>query len=476
MPTKAPLIQGAYTARSYIAEAQRCINLYPEVDPQDAPFPTTHYPCPGLTLQSQPPTPGPGRGLYRSTDGRLFVVVGDTLYFVTSGGQWQTIGTVANLPSIVSMCDNATDLVAVDGSSGGYDVNMSNLTMKVINDKAFYGSTLVNYADTYFIYNKPASQEWYYGVSNSVSFNPLTIAAKTAYADPLVAAIVIHREIWLIGQLTTEVWYNTGASDFTYGIMPGVFIEHGCAAPYSIARQDLQLFWVSQDLQGHSMIFMGESYAVKRISTYAIENEIQKYSTVADAVGFTYQQNGHTFYQVTFPSGDATWVYDVSTALWHQRASIDNDGNLHRHRAILSASCYGLNFALDFENGNLYSFDQDNYTDNGAEIVYIRSFPHIKDNDVRVSYKYFIADMECGNAPGILTPDAPLISLRWSDDGGFTWSNGIQQSMGGGGQYIKSVKWNRLGLARDRVFELSWSANVRTALNGAVIDPEAMAS
>jgi len=66
--------------------------------------------------------------------------------------------------------------------------------------------------------------------------------------------------------------------------------------------------------------------------------------------------------------------------------------------------------------------------------------------------------------------DPPMISLRWSDDRGASWSQPLTQPLGQAGQTEINLQWRRLGMARDRVFELSWSSPVKTALNGAFID------
>ena len=120
-PMQLALTEGAYTARSLvIAEAQRCINLYAEQNPHDAPFPTTHYPTPGLSLWSPAPTYNgilPARGLYRSTRGQLFAVVGPALYSITAGGLWNSIGYLDTLSGPVGFIDNGLTLLVVDGPS-----------------------------------------------------------------------------------------------------------------------------------------------------------------------------------------------------------------------------------------------------------------------------------------------------------------------------------------------------------------------
>jgi hypothetical protein len=465
-----PLTGGAYAARSIIADAQRCVNLYPENNPQDATAPTTHYPTPGLTLVSAPPVAGESRGIYVASNGTRFDVVGNVVYAVDSSGLYTSLGTLTTSAGPVSMADNGIDAVVVDGSTIGFTIALTGNQMTQITDPSFYGADVVMFVDTYFVFNKPGSPQFYISLSNDITFDSLDIASKSTYADNLVTLAVMHREIWLLGEMTTEVWYNTGASDFTFGRMPGVFIEHGCAAKHSVAKIDLALFWLGKDLQGQGVVFAGRNYGAERISTHALESEIQAYSRIDDAIGFSYMQGGHGFYVLTFPTANATWAFDTATGQWHQRAYLMPDGSLARHRANCHAFCNGQNLVGDWQTGAVYALDPDANTDNGNPIECIRSFPHIGgSHGNRVMFRQFIADMEVGAG----LPDdsaAPQVRLRWSDDRGKTWGNAVTSSLGNRGEFLTSIQWQRLGYARDRVFELSWSAPVRTALNGAWVD------
>lgn len=462
------LTGGAYAARSLIANAQRCVNLYPEPNPQDAAAPATHYPTPGLTLLSWPPAAGGGRGIYRATNGYLFVVLANTVYFIDSAWNWNALGTLSTTGGPVSMVDNGTSLFIVDGSAIGFTVNLASLVMAQCTDTGFYGADRVDYVDGYFVFNQPGTQHFYISRYNDVTFDPLDIASKNTYPDNLVAHAVMHREIWLFGDLTTEVWFNSGASDFTFQRMPGVFIEHGCAAKASVAKIDLALFWLSKDLQGQGIVFAGRNYGAERVSTYALEAEFATYARIDDAVGFSYLQGGHAFYVLTFPTANKTWCFDTTTQQWHQRAYL-NAGNLDRHRMIAHAAYGGQNVVLDWQNGNVYALDPNAYTDNGDPIRRVRSFPHLGGSDGnRLMFRQFIADMEVG--AGMPDGSAPEIALRWSNDRGASWGMPVTADLGAIGKYATSIQWQRLGYARDRVFELSWSAPVRTALNGAWID------
>ena len=66
----------------------------------------------------------------------------------------------------------------------------------------------------------------------------------------------------------------------------------------------------------------------------------------------------------------------------------------------------------------------------------------------------------------------PQVMLRWSDDGGDTWSNEHWRSLGKTGAKKTRVHWNRLGQFGDkgRIFELTKSDPVEFSLLGAHAD------
>jgi hypothetical protein len=228
------------------------------------------------------------------------------------------------------------------------------------------------------------------------AFDPLDIAGKTGSPDAIQRVIVVYRTVWPIGTLTTEGWIDSGAADFALQPLPGVFIEHGCAAPFSVAAHDRSAYWLSMDRQGTAIVIKIKGYGAERVSTHAIESIFQKYANISDAIGFTFQQKGHVFYVITFPSANATWGMDIETGDWFQWAFTDDNGNLNRHRANCGCFAYGLNIVGDWQNGNLYALDPGVYTDNGHPITRIRTFPHLREDGSRVTYTSLIADLQSG--------------------------------------------------------------------------------
>lgn len=478
------LLGGTYLARSIIADAQRCVNLYPEKNPEDASAPFTLYLTPGLTLKARPLAAGAARGMYTATNGMLYYVCGQALYFVNEHFVITQLGSISSpMTTPIAMQDNGNVIILVDGSANGWAIDLATNAFAQINAQNFLGGTSVEYVDTFFVLNQPGTRNFYSSLSNinytnltdagTDAFDPTYIAGKVSYPDLLATIAVVHREIWLMGAFeTAEVWYDAGGAAFPFQIMPGVFLQHGCIAPYSVCTHDLLLFWLSVDEAGQGTVFMGIGYQAKKISTPAIAQIISDMlaagDTIADAVGMIYKQLDHVFYVLTFPSGDRTLVFDLTEGLWHERSWTDPDtGNEHRIRASTMALAYGVSVCGDWENGNIYTLDLAAFDDNGAPIVRRRGFPHSLNDGSRATYDRLALDMECGNGLGSDPTYVPQVTLRISDDRGRTYYDAPLQSLGKTGEYLVQPIWHNLGLARDRVFEVSWSAPVFTSLQGA---------
>lgn len=474
-----PLTSGAYQAKSIIASAQRCINLYPEANPQNikAPMPTTHYPRPGKISRWRPPVAGAGRGLYCASNGDLYATVNDTVYLVNQAYGYNTIGAIAPGSNPVSMADNGVSggaqIALVDGTSTGYEIDMLTYVMSPIVDVSglFTGADVVGYLETFFLFNTvPNTQNWIISQPNSLTFDVLDIAAKAAYADNLITLGVRSKEVWLFGnKSSTEPWVLSGALDFPFEGMPSTFVPYGCGAKYSLTFADTSLFWLSINLQGKAIFLKTEGYNPKRISTHAIENTVQKYALITDVVSQSFQIEGHTFVVYSFPTADATWVHDLSTDQWAQWAWTDENGALHRDRACFYASAYGKNFAQDWETGEIYEISGDIYDDDGDPITFVRGFPVLQKELNRGTHNALRAYMEYGTETDP-NADMPVVLLFVSDDNGKTFYDPIEAPLGATGEYDTVAQWTRLGQSRTRVYEITWSANVKTALNGLFVD------
>ena len=170
------------------------------------------------------------------------------------------------------------------------------MAFQQITDPDFAGAVTVGYIDGYFVFNQPDSQIiWVTSLLDGTSIDPLEFASAEGSPDGLVSLIVDHREVWLFGTNSVEVWYDAGLTDFPLTRIQGAYNEIGCAAAYSVAKLDNGLFWLGSDARGRGIVYRANGYTGQRISTHAVEFAIQSYNDISDAIAYTYQQEGHAF-------------------------------------------------------------------------------------------------------------------------------------------------------------------------------------
>ena len=472
---KTPILGSSYVARSINAADNRMVNLFPEIVPEGGKEPGFLNRAPGLQFQQTIGT-GPIRALWaHQTNGSDFYVVSGTEFYKVTGltATPTKLGDVTGTGP-VSIADNGTQIfLACNGPSYIYN-EVTNVFAR-ITDPDFPGAVTVGYLDGYFVFNEPNSQKiWVTELLDGTSVDPLDFASAEGSPDGLVAVNVDHREAWLFGTDSIEVWYNAGQADFTLTRIQGAFNEIGCVAAFSIAKLDNGLFWLGTDARGQGIVYRANGYTGVRVSTHAIEYAIAQYGNISDAIAYTYQQEGHAFYVLTFPSANATWVYDVATQAWHERAGWNTAiGEFTRHRSNCQCNFGGNTVVGDYENGNIYTLDLDVYADNGGIQKWLRSWRALPtgQNNLKRTAQHSL-QLDCESGTGLITGQGsdPEIMLRWSDDGGHTWSNEHLSKMGKIGEYYRRVFWRRLGMTlklRDRVYEVSMTDPVKTAIMGA---------
>lgn len=414
---KIPFVGQAYTLRSKSLAAQTCINFYPErseVNPNEMAL----YGTPGLRRLVTMPNTGGIRQIYAPSTGHAIVVQGDRVYRLTSKWQYtQCPGLpLSTKKGYVSIADNGTTAVLVDGRNG-YTLDLATNVLTKINNEAFYGADRVGFIDGYFIFNKPDTQQFYISGLYGTTFDGLDFASSEGAPDLLVSLLVDHREVWMFGESTTEVFYNSGNADFPIERISGAFLEHGCAAKHSVAKLDNTVFWLGKDSNGSGTVWRANGYTPQRVSTHAIEYAIQTYSRINDAIAYTYQADGHAFYVLTFPTASKTWVFDASTGAWHERAYRNSTtGDFQRHRSNCLAYFGGKHIVGDYADGRIYHLDPDYYTDDGDPLVSVRAAPIVSNDGKRLFFRALELEIESGvGRDGI--PDMDQINERITEDG-----------------------------------------------------------
>jgi hypothetical protein len=487
----------AYKLNALSVNCQRSVNWYPETDESGAPKEgqvSFLKATPGYRKLFELGT-GPIRlihfdGLQNpSLDqvNRLFVVTGSEVYrleYSETGWDQLLLGSLNTSEGPVSAASLAQDYgvtVFVDGSADNYVYHKTDPTTETFETFASAGyqevadATQVKWVDGYLVFIIEGSNQFYVSSWNSLTVDALSFASAEGNPDSIVAIETNNRDLWLLNERSVEIFGNTGNADFPFERQPGGFIENGCLAPFSVAKIGGVIFWLGRDEKGQGIVFAASGPQHQRVSTHAIEQAIAGYSNTEDARGYAYQDEGHLFYCLNFE--ETTWVYDLTTKMWHERCYL-NDGELERDRIQTCAfyQNYGGHIGGDYENAKIYLFDNSYKSHDASIIKRLRSSPHVASENKRVKHKLFSLNMQTGVGLDGDTSEQgydPQIMMRFSDDGGYTWSNEKWTSLGKIGERFTRVIWRQLGISRNRVYEVSMTDPVEAVLLSADIEVEA---
>jgi len=455
----------SYQARALPLSAQRCVNYFAEAAPKDAKSDTVLYNAPGIKAFGSGGLVGAVRGSFYM-GGVLYIVAGNTLYSVTSAGAATSLGTINTHVGNVSMAANRAspqELGFVDGTDG-WTYDTSNGLVQ-ITDGDFAAADTIAFQDGYFIFSKANSSEFFISaLNNGQSIDALDFADAEGSPDEVVAVFSDHRELWVFGEISTEVYFNSGNADFPFERINGAFIERGLAAAFAVAADDNTIFWLGDD----GVVYKANGYVPQRVSTHAIENAIAGYSSVTDAIAYFVTIAGHKLFHLTFPTGQACFVFDVSTGLWHERESF---GQNYWRGGSSYVRAYSKDIVGDAFQGKLGELDMDTFQEYGSTMQGILVSGVVHSDRKNIFHRRLELDFEAGVGLTSGQGSDPQVWMDYSDDGGRTFSlRKPQRSLGKIGEYMTRLRWNRLGRARNRIYRLLIADPVKRTLIGTHLD------
>lgn len=471
----------AYTSRAKVAGNSECINLYPEIaEAKGTKSVGAFYQCPGKDLLATVGT-GPIRGTIKMA-GVLYVVSGSAFYSVDQNWNAMLLGSVGFFLTPVSMITNGTQIAIFDGAAGYVFLQASGSTPASVTQIAlpFSGPLSATYQDGFGLVNEVGTDAWWQSnLLDLTTWDALNFSTVDAQPDNVLAIASLKRECWLIKEKDTEIWINAGLPGFSFQRLEGVFVESGIVAPYSLAKCGEVLSWLARNSEGDGIVVATDGYQLRRISTHYIERRIQSFTDMTDAVGYSYQEEGHLFYVLNFTSANESWAYDFTSSqklgepAWHRRAAFTG-GEWQRDWGNNHCLVYATHVIGDFQNGNLYRLNLDSPLDNGQQRRWLRSWralPQPIEDPTR--FDSLRIDMQTG----LYVPAGknPQCRLRWSDDGGSRWPVTRYAGVGKTGETARRVKFRRLGSTKrntglDRTFELSSSDVFGVGLIGAEME------
>lgn len=465
-----PFVGQTYQMEGITFDNQRCVNLFPILSETGtsksvAALRSTS----GLSLFATV-----GGGAIRAgieSQGRGFFISGDILYEIYEDGTSTTRGTLDTSVGLCKIEENPTQLMIID-SMFGYIFNKSTNIFAKITDVDFPSPSDLTFQDGYFIVTeKDTGNFWISSINNGLVWDALDFTTVESNPDYLVGLKSDSSNLWLFGTKVTEVFQNTGNAVFPFQRLGGAIIETGCAANGTIQEIDNSLFWLGSDENGDAIVWKSNGYSAQRVSTMAIELKISESTNVSESYSWVYHERGHAFYVLQVKGVRTTLVLDVSTGLWHERMYRNPLNNQEeQHKGVCHIFFNNMHLIGDRENGNVYQMSLDLFDDAGDAMVKIRISPHLSQERRLITHAQFELDMETGVGLQSGQGSNPEVMMKYSDDGGRTWSNELKRTIGRVGEYKTRVKWNKLGVSRDRVYSIEISDPVFVQINEAVLN------
>lgn len=383
----------------------------------------------------------------------LFVVHFNQLVEVAEDGTRTQRGTLNSTENPCWLSWNGRHLLVTDGIDGYvWDAELSAFTVLNL---ATHGwdvqspSWCTFLAQQFIVKGGPRGGRYY--ISNpgtGLQWDAAVFGIPETDPDGISMLTASHGELWLFGPKTTEIHYATGDNAAPFAPKLGATLEWGTIAPFSVTDFDNTLAFIAQSTRGGVRVMRMNGYTPTRISNDGIEKIFSGFGTVADAIGIGYDFDGHAFYTLTFPSEDVSWTYDAATNEWFETPT--NGG---RYLGQWSQGLRAGTLITSYLDGKIYQV-ANTQTDGNFPIRVVVTGKTLSEREQWLDHDSLQIVFEHGTAPGSRSAQA---MLRWSDDNAFTWSNEYWRPLGRIGRYKTRARWNRLGRARNRTYQVAIS-------------------
>ncbi len=466
---------------------EECENFYYEQNiAAGAKTKFSYVSVPGCRIFSSKTNTAGCRGLYRTSSNRLFSVNGNKLIEILATGQKIERGTITTYSGTVQMADNTYQLILVDGQYG-YILDLASNTFSQIDSETFQnGATHVTCIDTYFLVNRPNSI--YYNWSkpnNGLTWDPLDFASKEGMPDNIVGLKDCNNQLWVFGNYSTEIHYNTGETTTqVWQRYQSAIIDIGCASKYSIANFGEKILFVGIDKTGEVGVYANNNITPVKVSNIGIEQVIQEQGgDISNILGYTYAQDGHSFYVLQFMSSQLTLVYDLTTGKWHKRNKVvDNrNGRIEsKWQGHYTSYCFGKNIFGDFDSNTFYWTDMNYYQNDlndGTQtfIKRVKTTPIQQSNQKRIRWNSLQIIFNAG-ANGIAQGANPLCGLSMLENGQRTANATRYAAIGRIGEIETRCRFVNLGTSRNRTFSIEVTEPMPVILVGLIAEFEELRS
>ncbi len=319
------------------------------------------------------------------------------------------------------------------------------------------------YLDGYYLLGRPDTRQYNISrLNNSTGavWSGLDYSTKNSYPDNL-RCLLSADDIYLFGQETTDVHRNTGGT-FPFTKMDGASFRVGTVSPWSPIEINSRVFFMGVSPQGRIVAYTLDGYTPVRISTHAEEYQWSAANLGTNCISYSEEHEGHYWWVINFGAG-GTWQYDLISGVWSQRAQWSGSAfTAYPFQFHTYIPEFGNGKHLVCGNGgpNIYESSLSIYDDNGSDIAWQRTLPHLYAGGKMQYFGRMTLEMQTGTTPS----GTPVITRTQSDDRGQTFGNPQTASIGTAGQNSLRVFWPSTSASRDRVYRITGVGKYKVAL------------
>lgn len=406
-----------------------------------------------------------GTGPIRGSDvmaGILYVVSGNGFYRVDSAGSATLIGTVGGTGFVI-MKNNGYQLGIATGNAWVDEINEYMLWGR---SRAFGTAYLYNVTTGTFgqivdpdLFLPGEGKFQWSALDDASSYDALDFATAESSPDNLIRGIVDGADIFMMGESSIEPWYDSGGTD-VFDRQNQTAYSKGILGLHAVSRIDNTIMWGGRDPEaGGKMVYRLNGATPQRISTHAVESDLNSVTDWNLVRFISYVNSGHSFLHIILPDRQS-WVYDCASQLWHEESTFE----LGRWQGNSHSYAYMKHVIGSCNSGDLFTLDP-NYFYDGAGTMIERELVSspIGGDESYKTMSLFQVDMQKG--VGLVTGQGsdPQIMATYSKDGGLTWSNEKWRSFGKVGDYLLTMIWRQWGQFRTIVIKLRITDPVRVA-------------
>lgn len=331
----------------------------------------------------------------------------------------------------------------------------------------------IAWSDYRLIVSAKDSNAWFYTETGTDTFKETNVYFGESSADKTIRVIEHGGSLWSFGAYSYDIFTRTGNRQNPYSNPKSASGRIGLASAESIACVDDYIFWLGSGDSASNGVYMADrAGTITRISDFGIENVLKDWKYQPYAYGCAFVERGQIFYALTSESDSMTVCYNLKTGRWHQASSAAYGKEKHWNFSYPVAG-YGPGSVLfgSRASNSIAALDQNMMSEfDGKAITRVWQSPVYSDALRKFRALRCLVDVEAGTSSSYSDPSK--FWFQASGDGGRTWRDRVDRSLGKKGAYGSIPIVFGCGMSNNLVMRIGTSDPSPLIMHGIRLDIE----